>query len=135
MVRLLLRPTSLFRYADANPHIMAEFKTTTEDNLQVLEITGRIEPSSGKSLSEALDALLQPGKPTKVLIDLGGLDYIASAGFREFFLFGKKLAREGGTLAISSLQGEVKRVFELAGFASAYPIFPTREAGIAHFSA
>ena len=114
---------------------MAEYQTRTESALQILEISGRIEPSSGKSLGEALDALLQPGKPTKILIDLGGLDYIASAGFRELFLFGKKLGREGGTMAISSLQGEVKRVFELAGFASAYPIFATREEAISHLSA
>lgn len=113
---------------------MADFHSTTEGTVQILEITGRIEPSNGKQLNEALEALLGPGLPTKVVVDLGGLEYIASAGFREFFLFGKKLAREGGTLAISSLKGEVKRVFELAGFASAYPIFDSREAAVAHFS-
>ena len=114
---------------------MAEFQTTTQGSVQIIEISGRIEPSSGKQLSEALDASIQPGEPTKVLIDLSGLDYIASAGFRELFLFGKKLAREGGTLAISSVKGEVKRVFELAGFASAYPILESREAGLTHLGA
>ncbi|HEY5793277.1 MAG TPA: STAS domain-containing protein [Chthoniobacterales bacterium] len=112
---------------------MAEFQTTSEGPVQILEISGRIEPGNGKQLSEALDALIQPGKPLKVLIDLEKLDYIASAGFRELFLFGKKLSREGGALAISSLRGEVKRVFELAGFATAYPVRETREAGLAHF--
>jgi len=102
--------------------------------VQILEISGRIEPSSGKQLSEALDALAGAGQPAKVVLDLGKLEYIASAGFRELFLFGKKLSRDGGSLVISSVQGEVKRVFDLAGFASAYPIFDTREAAVAHFS-
>lgn len=127
------KPFQVFRRK--SPFIMADFQTTTQGSVQILEISGRIEPSSGKQLSEALDALLQPGNPTNVLVDLDGLDYIASAGFREFFLFGKKLAREGGALVITSVKGEVKRVFELAGFASAYPILETREAGLAHFGA
>jgi hypothetical protein len=40
------------------------------------------------------------------------------------------VARGGGRLVVSGLRGEVKRVFELARFDTAYPIFETRQQAI-----
>ena len=112
---------------------MAEFHSFTEDSVQILEIAGRIEPDSWKAMKEALDAAASKQPDGKLLVDLEKLEYIASSGFRDLFLAGRKLSREGGSLAVCSAQGEVKRVFQLAGFATVYPIFETRAAGLEHF--
>ncbi len=40
---------------------------------------------------------------------------------------GRKLGRANGRLVVSCLRGEVKRVFELAGFDTAYKIYETRQ--------
>ncbi len=60
---------------------------------------------------------------------------LASAGFRELFLAGRKIGRKGGRLVVCSLRGEVKRVFELARFDTAYPIFETRQLALDHLKA
>ena len=115
---------------------MATFHSSIQGDIHLLEVSGRIEPDHWKSLKEALEqtATAASAKPKGVLlVDLEKLEYIASSGFRELFLTGRQMSRDGGFLAVCALQGEVKRVFQLAGFATAYPIFETRQAALAHF--
>ena len=54
-----------------------------------------------------------------------------SAGFREFFLVGRRMGREGGTLSVCSLQPQVREIFEIAQFATSYPMYDKREAAVA----
>lgn len=112
---------------------MAEFHQSTEGNVSILAISGRLDPNSWREMNEAMTKLVDGGAK-QVVVDLENVDYMASAGFRELFLLGKKLGREGGKMAVCSLRGEVKRVFELAGFATAYPIFPSRAEAVAGLS-
>lgn len=105
---------------------MATYQTTPSDTFTLLEISGRIEPDNWQEMNAVFSKLTESDDVKNILVDLAGLEYTASAGFRELFMAGKKLARKGGKLAVCSLQGEVKRVFELAGFSAAYPVFDTR---------
>ena len=105
---------------------MADYTITPSETYTLLEIAGRIEPNNWQEMNETFTKLCDSPDVKNILVDLANLDYTASAGFRELFMAGKKLARKGGRLAVCSLQGEVKRVVELAGFATAYPIFDSR---------
>lgn len=114
---------------------MAAFQTTTDGNINILTMSGRLEPMGWRDLKDTMSALTDGDTKTDLLVDLSGLDYMASAGFRELFLAGRKISRNGGRLVVCSLQGEVKRIFELAKFDTAYPIFETREEALAHLKA
>lgn len=105
---------------------MAAFQTTHDGNIHILSVSGRLDPHGGKDLKDTMQSLTEGENPGDLLIDLEELEYMASAGFRELFLAGRKLGRQGGRLVVCSLRGEVKRVFELAQFDTAYPIFETR---------
>ncbi len=112
---------------------MAEYITTHEGPVTILEIHGRIEPDNWQELNSQFKAITDNDATRHLLVDLSGLDYTASAGFRELFMVGRALSRKGGHLAVCSLRGEVKRVFDLAGFATAYPIFEDRPSALASF--
>lgn len=112
---------------------MAEYITSHEGPVTILEINGRIEPDNWQELNAEFKKITDNDNTRHLVVDLAGLTYTASAGFRELFMVGRALSRKGGHLAVCSLQGEVKRVFELAGFATAYPIFDDRESAIASF--
>lgn len=103
---------------------MAAFLIAMEGSVTIISISGRLEPAGGRDLREALDRLAETSG--SLLVDLEGLDYMASAGFRELFLVGRKLGRRGARLAVCGLRGEVRRVFELARFDTAYPVFSDR---------
>ncbi len=106
---------------------MAAFQTSSDGTINILAVSGRLDPNAGKDLKDTMTALTDGETPGDLLVDLENLDYMASAGFRELFLAGRKVARGGGRLVVSGLRGEVKRVFELARFDTAYPIFETRQ--------
>ena len=106
---------------------MAAFQTFTDGSTKILAVSGRLDPSGGRDLKDTMTALTDGETPGDLVVDLEHLDYMASAGFRELFLAGRKLSRSNGRLVVSGLRGEVKRVFELARFDTAYPIFETRQ--------
>jgi anti-anti-sigma factor len=106
---------------------MAAFQTSSDGNINILAVSGRLDPSGGKDLKDTMTVLTDGEAPGDLLVDLEHLDYMASAGFRELFLAGRKVSRGGGRLVVTGLRGEVKRVFELARFDTAYPIFETRQ--------
>jgi anti-anti-sigma factor len=110
---------------------MATFQTSREGSLNILAVSGRLEPADGKVLRETIESLTAGGDATSLLVDLENLQYMASAGFRELFLAGRKISRAAGQLAVCSLRGEVQRVFNLAKFDTAYPIYPDRAAALA----
>lgn len=105
---------------------MAAFQTTIDGSIHILCVSGRLDPHGGKDLKDTMSALVDGEEKGDLLIDLENLEYMASAGFRELFLAGRKLGRKGGRLVVCALRGEVKRIFELAKFDTAYPIFETR---------
>jgi anti-anti-sigma factor len=112
---------------------MAAFQTSSDGNIKILAVSGRLDPQSRKDLRDTIQSLIEGGHSGDVLVDLERLDYMASAGFRELFLAGRQVSRQGGRLAVCSLRGEVKRVFELARFDTAYPVFETRHEALAYF--
>lgn len=112
---------------------MAAFETSTEGSVKILTISGRLDPFAWRELKETLNTLTGSDEKTDLLVDLEKMDYMASSGFRELFLAGRQLSRNGGRLAVCSLQGEVKRIFELAKFETAYPIFANRSDALEFF--
>ena len=114
---------------------MAAFQTSIDGTIHILSVSGRLDPSGGKDLKDTMAVLADGEEKGDLLIDLENLDFMASAGFRELFLAGRKIGRKGGRLVVCSLRGEVKRVFELARFDTAYPIFETRQEALDHLKA
>ena len=124
-----LKPESL-----SNP-AMAAFQTSQDGDIHILSVSGRLEPQGGKDLKDTMESLTASGERQDLIVDLTELTYMASAGFRELFMIGRKLSRQNGRLVVCGLRGEVKRVFELARFDTAYPIFEDRGAAIIYLRA
>lgn len=109
---------------------MAAFTTSSDGDIKILTMSGRLEPMGWRDLKDTMTALTDGEEKADLLVDLENLEYMASAGFRELFLAGRKIGRHGGRLVVCSLRGEVKRIFELAKFDTAYPIFEDRAAAL-----
>jgi anti-anti-sigma factor len=114
--------------------LMAAFQTSDHGNAKILAVSGRLDPQSVRDLRDTMHSLIEDAETVDLLVDLEGLDYMASTGFRELFLAGRTISRQGGRFAVCSLRGEVKRVFELASFDTAYPIFDTRHEALEFLS-
>lgn len=113
---------------------MVTFDVSTEGATTILAVKGKLTTAVCNQFKEQFQKLLQEQKVDQLLTDLSELEFIASSGFRELFMAGKQIDRTSGKFAVCSLQGEVKRVFDLAGFQTAYPIYDDRTAALAQMN-
>ena len=96
----------------------------------VVQVEGGIDSATASTFGERLTAVLSVAK-TRVLVDLSELEYISSAGFRVLLLAAKRADQNASKLVICGVSGEVRLLFDQAGFLDLFSIAATREEGIA----
>jgi anti-anti-sigma factor len=99
------------------------------DKAVVIQVTGRMDAVTAPDFDAACGAWIDQGE-TRLVVDLTALEYISSAGLRSFLVVGKRLKGCGGTLALSGLDGMVREVFDLSGFAALFPVHPCPETAL-----
>lgn len=92
----------------------------------ILSLVGRLDANTSKDLEGKLLSLLATNNRL-LIIDLGQLDYISSAGLRILLMVAKKLKTLDGSLALASLKDHIKEIFEIAGFLSIFQVFSGKE--------
>jgi anti-anti-sigma factor len=95
----------------------------------VISVTGRMDAVTARDFEKESGAWTGE-EEKKLVVDLSGVDYISSAGLRSFLLLGKRVKAAGGTLALSGMQGMVRDVFDMSGFATIFPVYATIEEAV-----
>ena len=79
--------------------------------LVVLEITGRLDTTTAPNLDTAINELSEDTK--ELIFDMGGLEYISSAGIRVVLSAYKKMMSNQGIMRITKANEMVRDVFEM----------------------
>jgi anti-sigma B factor antagonist len=95
------------------------------NNIPVLTVSGRIDATTSEDLKRTLDSLID-GNYATILIDLAGVEYVSSIGLRILLAALKKVRPTQGDVKLAALQPFVSEVFEIAGFAKLFTIYPTQ---------
>ncbi|MBI4862141.1 MAG: STAS domain-containing protein [Candidatus Riflebacteria bacterium] len=103
-----------------------EIVTAAVDGVVYLEFKGRLDAESAPGASQTVQDLLKT-PCSKLLIDLGGLAYISSAGIRVLLLAAQGLRRAGGQLAVCGARGEVKDIIQVSGLGSVITVVEGRD--------
>lgn len=80
----------------------------------LLTLEGRLDAGSCRNLEDELDAALRRGA-YRVALDMGGVDFLSSAGIRSLLRYRKMLAPLGGDLSIRSSSEFVREILEMSG--------------------
>lgn len=98
------------------------------NRVDLLSVSGRLDAMSAPQFKQKLDGLFGEGR-YRVVLDLSGLEYVASPGLR-VLIEARKRARdwkitdlEGGDVRIANLPPRIKEVFDLTGFTSLFEIY------------
>lgn len=86
-------------------------QTTINGETAVFTIDGWLDTQTAPELETALNQLDASVK--ELTIDMGGLQYISSAGLRQIVAAHKKMS---GNLTLKNLPAEIMDVFNMAGF-------------------
>lgn len=94
-----------------------EFVSRQEGAVTVVEIAGRLDSVTSPVCEQRIRELIDGGA-TSVVLDLGRLEYVSSAGLRVLLLTAKLLKARDGRLRIAGVQPEVRSVFDMSGFST-----------------
>ncbi len=106
---------------------------STMKGVQVIEMAGRLDGDSAPVLGRELDAVLAEGH-SRIVLDLGSVDYISSPGLREIVRVYKLVQKMGGDLRIANPSDRVMDVMELAGLDTTLRIYTTRLQAVESFA-
>jgi anti-anti-sigma factor len=96
----------------------------------VLRPAGRIDNDTSPAFQAKLLAAIGAA-PAAVLVDLGGVDYISSAGLRALMMGAKQSKAAKGRLAVAGLKPVVKEIFAISRFGHVVQVFETPDAALA----
>jgi anti-anti-sigma factor len=103
--------------------IVHTVQTDLNDGL-LLTLTGRLDAEAAQELAERCDQLIQNQTRT-LIVDVGTLGYLSSAGLRTLLGAGKNLQSQNRKLVLVAAPGPVRQIIEVAGFDKIFPIYAT----------
>ena len=104
------------------------------DGILVAMAEGRVDGANAQEFQGELTDAIEPSDRA-VILDLGGITYISSAGLRVILLTARALRRQNAELAVCSLSDSIREVFEISGFDKIIPVQDSRPDAIASFEA
>ena len=102
----------------------------------VLAPAGRIDHATAESFREALAGPLAACATggDRLVLDLGGVEYIASVGLRALMMARKQVKAQGGTLVVAAMQPVVREIFDISRFTMVFDTYPTVREALAAIS-
>jgi anti-sigma B factor antagonist len=90
----------------------------------LLAVEGRVDSSTAPAFGEKLDGLIDQGA-YKLVIDMGKLEYMSSAGFRALLSAQRQCKRYNrGEVLLASVPERIREALELAGFTELFKLYP-----------
>jgi anti-anti-sigma factor len=105
----------------------------TIDTISVVHILGFVDTTTSPELEKILQGLLKE-KKFHIVMDLGGVDYISSAGWGIFISEIKEIREHGGDLKLARMSSDVNEVFELLEFGNILQSFQTVDEALKAFA-
>ena len=94
--------------------------TSTQGAKALVGLAGKLTVQTSPEFSAAIDGL--PVEVCDFDIDLGGLDYVASAGLRALAAANAASVRRGGTMRLLNPASDIMETFEMTGLSEVFTI-------------
>jgi len=96
-----------------------------------LKVKGRLDAVTAPTL-KGMHHLDRRGE-TSSIVDLEELEYISSAGLRSVLITAKRLKSDNGRICFCNTRGMVRKVFNISGFQSMFPMYDTLDEALTRF--
>ena len=84
--------------------------------------SGSLDADSSPMLQQKVDSLLDSAARV-IVFDLGGLEYISSAGIRVFLQAKKAMKARAGKFALMNIQPPIRKVFDIINSLPSFTVF------------
>lgn len=86
--------------------------TELGDGVQAVKIHGKLDVFSFVELKNCLESISAVDKKARIVIDLSGIDFVASSGWSVLLSRRKMLKLNGGDLSLSGMSPDITRIYE-----------------------
>ena len=93
---------------------MIQINFSTVDDVVTAVPTGRIDSNNAAEFGQRMLENIEGAK--KVVADLSALNYVSSAGLREFLKLQKTLSRQDVPFIVINIRPDIKEIFDVTGF-------------------
>jgi anti-sigma B factor antagonist len=100
--------------------------------IDVLTVSGDIDGSAASALQEQVLAAAKPN--CKMLLDLGGVTFMSSAGLRVMLLLHRQISSSHGQVILVGLSEDLRSTMQATGFLKFFSLADTIDNGVASLS-
>lgn len=113
-----------------------ECKIRTLANVVLIEVEGRIDHGTAPAFGSALLPHVEgcTGETKKLLLDLGAVNYMSSAGLRVVMIAAKGCRKQSGKMVLAALQPTIQEIFKIGRFDMVLDTFATVREALAAIS-
>lgn len=104
----------------------------SRNQISIIKVGGYIDTTTSSELERSLDSLLKQGR-FFLVVDLGNVDYISSAGWGIFISEIKSIRENGGDLKLVRMVPDVYEIFELLEFHHILDVYDSVDEAINKF--
>ena len=102
-----------------------EIVRRSENGIPILVLTGRLNQASADALHAAAMEVAGDETSKALVVDMGGVDFIASVGIRSLIRPSQALSMRGGKLAVANLSPQISDFFKLTGLDQMLRVYET----------
>jgi anti-sigma B factor antagonist len=108
-------------------------KTRRVGNVEIVDLSGKITLGENTGiLRDELRSLLAQGQKN-ILLNMGAVSYVDSAGLGELVGAYTTAANQGGTVKLLNLQAKMKDLLQVTKLHTIFPVFEDEASAVASF--
>ena len=105
-------------------------ETERKDSVLTVKVKGRVDGSNANDFQNQIKDSVT-AKDKVVMLDMGQLTYISSAGLRVVLMVAKSLEQRSAKFMLYGLSDSIKEVFAISGFDKVIKVCSTRKDALA----
>ena len=95
----------------------------------VVVLSGRLDAAGAPEMESSCRQRIDEGA-RRLLLDMGGVEYVSSAGLRSLLVLAKAIKTAGGTMVLCGLTDTVREVMTISGFHNILTLATDRAAAL-----